>query len=457
LYKVAFYTPKRVELDYIVHKFGVDLEMIALETYLSSKVEGIETLVSDTIEDVIAFSPDLFAISAVSASYPLAIEIAKRVKAECGSLAIIGGIHITTCPESFSSTFELGVTGEGENTLVDIVNLFKSGKTGPNEYANIPGVVFDSGKGVIRTKPRPQIADLGTLPIPNRKKWVEKIGVPFLMSSRGCPFKCYFCSACKMWNSVRYYPVDHVVEEIKSIVTDFDPMCIRVFDDIFTLDKGRVKEITSRLIQEGLTKDVSYMCWSRADLIDDEYVDILKKSNFVNIAFGVESGSEELAQKMKGGTFSVAKVQKGIEMLHAADITVSCAFILGTPGETVSDLDKTYAFIENNADKLLDIEVNPMLPYPGTPLWDYAKGRGLVSADMDWTRLSDTGMLVNFDFDNYIYLNEAMPKETFYKYVEKFKALYKEINFSAKAAELNKKTFPPETLLAKLKTYRQSA
>ncbi len=154
---------------------------------------------------------------------------------------------------------------------------------------------------------------------------------------------------------------------------------------------------------------------------------------------------------MKGGRINQKAVQRAIDLLHDAGIKVGCTFIIGIPGETAKELDETYAFIEKNADKMLDVELNPLTPLPSTPLWDYAEEGGLVSANMDWEALSDTGVLLNYDFDNYIYLNDQMPRENFFRYVEKFKALFQQINLRPENSEFGEQTFPISLFPATLK------
>jgi radical SAM superfamily enzyme YgiQ (UPF0313 family) len=324
-------------------------------------------------------------------------------------------------------------------------------KTGNNNYENIQGIAYHGNDGPVLTPLRPPIANLGTLPMPNRAKWVDRIGMPFLMTVRGCPFHCWFCAARASYSGLRYFPVDHAITEIKDIIDHFHPQCIRIFDDIFNLDKERVRTLTSRMVEEGLTKDVSYICWIRAELLDQEYVDLLRQANFIHISFGIESAAEDMMKKMKGGRINLNAVQSAIDMLHDAGINVACTFIIGIPGETTKDLDETYSFIERNSEKILDVEINPLIPLPATPLWDYSENKGLVSKDMDWRKLSDTGCITNFDFDNYIYLNDQMPKEDFFNYVERFKELFKTIHSRPQNTEFAEKTFPISVFPSRLK------
>ncbi len=451
MFKVALITAKKRSPEYLFQTSGIDLGTMSLEAYISAQTDDVDVLVTEEIEDIIKYSPDLLGISTTSENYFLATKIAKEVRTKIDCRVVVGGAHITGCPESLTHDFELGVRGEGEETFLEVIETFKRGENNPNNYKDIQGIAYHGENGPILTPLRPPIKDLGALPVPNRRKWVEKIGLPFLMTVRGCPFHCWFCAARETYTGLRYFPVDHAIAEIKDIIDNFHPQCIRIFDDVFNLSKDRVKEFTSRMISEGLTKDVSYICWVRAELLDQEYVDLLSKANFVHVSFGVESADEALMKKMKGGRIDLQSVQSAIDMLHAAGINIACTFIIGTPGETTKELDETYEFIEKNFDKLLDVEINPLIPMPATPLWTHAEKRGLVSKDMNWDILSDTGVLLAFNSDDYIYLNDAMPKEVFLSYVEKFKALYKRIIEKPQIAEFAEKTFPMSVFPARLK------
>jgi len=106
----------------------------------------------------------------------------------------------------------------------------------------------------------------------------------------------------------------------------------------------------------------------------------------------------------------------------------------------------TYAFLSKNKEKLCEIEVNPLVPNPGTPTWDYALGRGLVSTSMDWSLLKDYSFMPLFDSRRYIYLNETMPYDTFLTYLRGFMSLFREIV----KRDVLREYFGEETLVAAL-------
>ncbi len=451
MFKVALMTVKKRDEHRVFENLSADVTSIALGTYLLREMLDVDLLVTDEVDDIIAFDPDLVGFSSASANYGMTISAAKRVKLVCDVPIIIGGSHITSLPESLDPIFDVAVVGEGEETLRDLVAFYLDPKHDQKNLSKIRGLALWDGDRIVRTPKRPPIGDLGTLPIPDRRRWIDQIGMPYLMTMRGCPYNCYFCSSGQLYKNVRYFPVDHVLEELHSIADDFQPHVIRFFDDIFTLDKDRVRSITERMIQEGLTKDIGYVCWTRADQIDEEYVEMLAKANFINAAFGVESASEKVMRRLKGGGVDLKKVQKGIDMIHRAGMQVSCTFIIGIPGETVKDLDANYAFIEKNADKLFDLEINPLMPYPGAPLWKDLEKRGLVSSNMDWDRLSDTGVPKGFDPESYIYLNDATPYDVFLDYVERFKVLFEKISYRERNIKSFQATYPSGFQVARLK------
>lgn len=452
MFKVGFITARKNELIYFFQTSAIDIGVLSLEAYISRETEDVETFITEDVDELIRAKPDFVAVSCATENYPLAISIAKNVKENLGCVVVVGGVHITTCPESLDPVFDAGVVGEGEVTLLELVEYYKNGECDLSLMKKINGLVLHGEDGPFKTGHRVEISPLDSLPMPNRRKWVKDIGMSFIMTSRGCPYKCYFCSACRIWDGVRYFSPERVVDEVRDVVEGFSPQSIRIFDDIFTLDKKRVKKVADGLVNAGLTKDVSYICWARADLIDKEYIAIFKKANFINVAFGIESASKKMIKKLKGGTISVEVAQNAIDTLYDAGIGVTCTFVIGTPGETTNDLDATYSFIEKNVEKLDSIEINPIMPYPSTQLWADAEARGLVSSKMDWERLRDTAVLFTFDFNNYIYLNDQMPKDVFMRYVEKFIVLYKQINLGPRAINLMNRTFPISVFPAKIKS-----
>jgi radical SAM superfamily enzyme YgiQ (UPF0313 family) len=148
--------------------------------------------------------------------------------------------------------------------------------------------------------------------------------------------------------------------------------------------------------------------------------------NMLYVAFGAESGSSRVLSQIKPGV-SVEQNQQAIDLLYDQGMRVGCSVILGHPYETEDDIWATYEFIEKNAKKLIEVEFNVAIPWPGTELWHIAKKRGLVSEDMDFTPLKECAYFPNYCTDLYPYLNERISPERFDVIMSEFKKLFKEL------------------------------
>jgi radical SAM superfamily enzyme YgiQ (UPF0313 family) len=145
------------------------------------------------------------------------------------------------------------------------------------------------------------------------------------------------------------------------------------------------------------------------------------------LSLGIESGSQRVLDRLNKKS-SVALNQRALDLCARHGIPTCCSFVIGLPGETADDLAATLGFIERNRQVIAEIEVCPLVPFPGTPLWDEALRQGLVSLDMDWSRLRDHSDFSQFDPDAYLYLNPALDRATFDDYCLRFKDCYRKIS-----------------------------
>lgn len=396
---------------------SISLGPLALESYLTAKGTD-EVYLAETIEEIEKIAPDIVGISAVTENYGRAIELANRVKTLFDIPVIIGGVHITSCPESLDQVFSAGVIGEGEETLLELLSSWP-------QVENVPGIVFHGDGRIRSTGRRPPLKDLNTLPHPHRKKWVETLGLPIIMTSRGCAHKCRFCSSPVMWGGYRDFTPEYVISEIRNMIESFQVRHIRLFDDTLTLNRKRLERLVELIVSEGIHREISFSCLSRIDQLDLEMIRLLLRANIRFVSVGLETASDTVLSTLKDRGAGAMKSQQVIDMAHEEGLNISCSVIIGSPGETERDLLETYSFLANNEKNLYEVEVNPIVPHPGTAIWDYALGRGLVSIPMDWSRLKDYSNILLFDRDRYIYLNEEMPYERFLSCLSGFKGLFR--------------------------------
>ena len=382
--------------------------LVSIATYLKEYLDFKDTTIVDATwenvsKGVFKKKFDIIGISSMTAYYDRAVDLAKLIKQKRKNVVVImGGIHISTLPICLTKNMDIGVVGEGEETALELIRLYKEGgKFDPKKLRKIKGLVFwDKGKLII-TERRELIKDLDTIPVKDisfldrryfTKRWVswnEKNGrEALLMTERGCPYNCVFCSTKFFWKRVRCHSLDYVMKEIRDRVENYGIDHFQITDDTFVINKKRMEDLAERLEEEGLKGKISFSCQPRANLMDDDIMKVLKDLNVKSMNFGFESGSERILRWLKGDTVTVKDNKKACLLGKKYGIKVYGSFIFGSPGETIDDMKKTLELIKflykNGAYKLWHFV---MTPFPGTVIWRIAKERGKVSDNMDWKLL----------------------------------------------------------------------
>ena len=379
---------------------------------------------------------DIVAISSTSQDYEIARRIAREAKGlNQNVITVLGGHHVTYLPGTMTSEFDYGVLGEGEETILELVrHIFKYGLGGnPTILRQIKGIAFHEGGCVATTPPRDAIFPLDRIPHPIR----DRRTAPYIMTSRGCPYRCAFCSSSAFWGKTRFFSAGYVVEEIEQILDTYPQVRnISIQDDLFVADTERFEEIVERLTAGGINRKASFSFAVRANLVTDRLCERIKELKVDNVCFGAESGSDRILSKMKKGT-TVARNQVALDILHAHRIPVLCSFIVGWPTETEEEVRSTYEFLLGNinAGKLTPGSVvNILTPMPGTETWrDAVKNGAVTETDFDWNRLgvfasykhSNAATLADWlekrRTNNSVYLDEKyLPEKSLYKIMSEF-------------------------------------
>ena len=268
------------------------------------------------------------------------------------SKLIVGGPHATCMPESLVPYFDVVVKGEGEQTILDVVKDYQHTRNLPSIYVG-------------RT-----VENLDSLPLPARhlvpiQKYHRKVGGEHsigVMSARGCPMSCVFCS--KVWGkTVRFRSAENVLAEIKEAIDKYGIKGISFRDDTFTLNKPRLLKIL-----HGLQRlDVKWRCITRVDQVDENTLIAMKNGGCKEIVYGIESGSNKILGNLQKGT-TVEQNAKAIELTKKVGIPCKAAVIVGSPGETWETVNETIKFIEEHTpDKGI---LCVFTPYPGSAAWE---------------------------------------------------------------------------------------
>lgn len=329
------------------------------------------------------YLPDLVAISSVTKNYGRAIYIAREAKLR-GIPVVVGGMHISSLPTSLSPEMDAACIGEGEETFLELLRLFlDTGRFTPADLSKIKGIAYYDHGALFQTELRKPLLDINDLPHPNR----SLIGYghrAYIYTSRGCAYRCVFCSCTRFWGNVRHASADYIIEELEELAAH-GVRVVRFADENFISNVPRLNEIHEKIRQRGLDRRLKFSCWCRANGVTSEIARMLRSMNVTSVKLGLESGSQRMLDYLKGQV-TVEQNRQAVRFLKNAGLQVNADFLFGAPDETLDEMKDTYEFIRTTPIDLFD--VNIFSPLPGTPVWKLAVERGLVDdRHMDWGRL----------------------------------------------------------------------
>jgi radical SAM superfamily enzyme YgiQ (UPF0313 family) len=308
--------------------FAMPYGLAVIAGLLKKRFPGDELFYSDDEEEILA--ADRVYCSGLTNAWDLVNDLGRKCLVGYPGRYVVGGQHVTALPR----TLKYGEAFRGP--LEDLNNL--GGSPLPDWGVLKSGKTF-GGESFSYT----------------------------VMTSRGCPFHCGFCSSSSFWKGYFDLPVPRVMAELRQLA-ELGASNVNIFDDLFTVNRGRLKEISNAIVAEGLNR-ITYQCLTRADSVDAETVAALRKMNVQALAFGAESGSDAILKAMNKRA-TVAQNQRCIDILNAAGYKPVTSVVIGYPGETRETLDETRRFIERNRGKCAGITVYPVQPLPGTRLWN---------------------------------------------------------------------------------------
>jgi radical SAM superfamily enzyme YgiQ (UPF0313 family) len=204
-----------------------------------------------------------------------------------------------------------------------------------------------------------------------------------MMTSIGCPFNCKFCSIRICWNKLRFRKVENVIKEIKDLYYHHGVRHIDFLDDLFSVNKQRLRDLIEALRKEGLLGKISFSCQARANTLDDEMCRIFKELNLKTVVFGFESGSDRMLKYIKSDpSLSVETNKNAIRLCKKYGLNVYGCLIMGMPGEKLEDMQATIDFIDFGIKMgVARLWTQILIPFPGTEVWRIAKERGKIQDD----------------------------------------------------------------------------
>jgi len=335
--------------------------------------------------------PRIVGISVLTATCGPAYDLGRRImEIDPDALIVMGGVHATVVPEEplNERAAHIVVRGEGEATFVEIVNAFVEGRP----FDGIQGITYRGPDGAIKNTPScVLIKELDTFPpfpyhlFAHNK---EKYGLGFyaVLTSRGCPYKCTFCSQRSMTAlSYRYHSTDRALQDIETLVEDYGAPVIITYDDNFTVNKKRLFRLLDGIIEHGYHKRVRFEGSMRADNDDARVYDKLMEANYTTLYYGMETGSERIMAIMQKGE-TVEEVVDAIKESKRRGFNVGTTIIFGYPTETFKERWDTIKLIYSLP--LDSVRFNILTPYPGTGIYHEIKESGKLHVREKWANFS---------------------------------------------------------------------
>jgi len=320
---------------------------------------------------------DVVGISTITSTAPRAYEYARRLRLR-GIKTVLGGPHVTFRPEEALEYADIVAIGEAENTIIPLVEALE----GKRELAEVPGIAYMDGGQVRKTGPAELVRDLDELPTVDlsllegglRRAFYRTV-VP-VMTSRGCPYNCSFCSVKEMFGrKYRFRSPTKVVEDLRAI-EEVNRRHVFFYDDHFTAHRGRIRELMERLVKERFR--LNFSAQVRVDIArDPELLALMKKAGLETVYVGFESVNPDTLKAYNKGQ-TVEEMEEAMRVFHRVGVRVHGMFVFGSDQDTVETIRETTRFAKRNGIESVQFLI--LTPPPGTKLYESLKAEGrLVS------------------------------------------------------------------------------
>ncbi|MEN4006793.1 MAG: radical SAM protein [Methanobacteriaceae archaeon] len=333
--------------EYEIHPpLGIGYLVSSLRKHFGERAIEFKVIDNNVEQEIRSFKPDIIGISSISQNYNKAIthaRIAKKYKLP----VICGGVHISMMPSSLTDDMDVGVIGEGEETICELLELFtRKRKFVQDDLSKIRGIIYWNSEGrIVATDKRELIYPLDKLPFPARDLFDIQPDT-YMFTSRGCPYRCTFCAVSLYWNKVRFFSAEYVVNEVEYLVNKHNVKDINFYDDLFPLDTKRISQILNLLKEKDLLGKVDFSCSIRSNMVNDRIIQLLKEMGVKSIRIGLESGCNKTLKYLKGNNINIGDNETAIRVIKKHGILVYSSFIIGSPKESKEDILETLNFIK---------------------------------------------------------------------------------------------------------------
>jgi radical SAM superfamily enzyme YgiQ (UPF0313 family) len=357
--------------------------------------EQVETVnAGDLVRDM---RPALVLLGGTSHSRFHAFERAAAIKAADPEATVVyGGPHASFTAEDtlrHVPSIDIVVSGEGEHATLELLQWKESGGDW-RALEKIDGITYRMDGGIVATRRRTFNQALDTLPLPARDllqidkyhMTLEYLGLPALhiMTARGCPFRCSFCSASQMYgHCYAMRSATRVVDEIESLVARYGIRGVKIFDSTFTINHRHVHAFCEELERRDLV--MPWECEVRVGSVDRPLLERMQKAGCYYVDIGIESADQEVLDTMRK-QIRPSRAEELLRWCHELGLRTKVFFTIGHIGETYATGLKTIRFIRRNRKHITLIGYGPAIRiYPGTEVEQYALEHHLLPAGFRWS------------------------------------------------------------------------
>ena len=312
-------------------------------------------------------------------------------------LTVVGGPHVPAVPVEFleeAKNVDIAVIGEGEYTMLDIAKFFE----GTKKISEVQGIVYRKNGAITQNSPRPFIKNLDELPYPayhlvDMEQYLNPKKIEYrsfkdraisMITSRGCPFNCSFCSVhLHMGKMFRAHSVNYVINHIEHVVDKYRVKTIFFEDDNLTLDVKRFEAICDKIIEKGIKFSWETPNGIRADFLTLSLLKKMKKSGCQSVFFGIESGDQYVLDNIIDKNLNLKNVVKVAKMCKDIGLNTAAFYIIGFPGEKKEHMLKTVEFaLRLKRDFDVGMLLHVATPSLGTRLYKECKEKGYIQENL---------------------------------------------------------------------------
>lgn len=336
------------------------------------------------LDKIDSFDPNLVGFSSVSSQFGFVKELAVEIKSKNPDVTIVcGGVHPTINPQCLleSESLDAVFVGEAENSFIEFVDKLEK----KENFFDVDNLAYIQNGKLVLNKLKPLISNLDEVPYPDREIYpfeetLRSVGHAPFFFSRGCPYLCSYCSNHAIAdryglprNFPRYRSVESGIREIEYVLSKFSVERNMIGDDIFGIDRQWREEFCRQYKRRIKTK---FQCLLRANLVDEDFIRMLKEAGCYRVSIGVESGNEFVRNTIMNRQMSNEQIIKAFDLAHKYGLQTTAINIIGVPGETEKMIKDTIRL--NRRIKPTSSGINIFYPYKGTKLGDICFKDGLV-------------------------------------------------------------------------------